>query len=45
MPKNADKEQTQVANELKDIGKGKMPNEKMFFKECKINYQCKRKKS
>ena len=31
MPKNADKEQNQIANELKDIGKGKMPNEKICF--------------
>ena len=29
--KNADKEQIQIANELKDMGKGKMPSEKKSF--------------
>ena len=31
MLKNADKEQIQVANNLKDIGKGKTPDEKNVF--------------
>ena len=31
MLKNADKEQIQVANDLKDIGKGKIPDEKNIF--------------
>ena len=41
---DADEEQSQFVNELKDMGKGKIPVlKKICFKECRIISSCKRK--